>query len=46
VGINDSADAAAFAQLNAEYVSLFKSGDFMEGRIAEAESRPSIFQGR
>jgi enoyl-CoA hydratase/carnithine racemase len=46
VGINDSADAAAFAELDAEYVSLFKSEDFIEGRKAEAENRPPIFHGR
>jgi enoyl-CoA hydratase/carnithine racemase len=46
VGINDSADAAAFAELDAEYVSLFKSEDFSEGRKAEAENRPPMFHGR
>jgi enoyl-CoA hydratase len=46
LGLNDSADAAAFAQLEAEYVSLFKSEDFLEGRKAEAENRPPIFHGR
>jgi enoyl-CoA hydratase len=45
-GINDSADGAAFAKLEAEYVALFKSEDFMEGRRAEAENRPPIFHGR
>jgi enoyl-CoA hydratase len=46
LGINDSADAAAFAALEKEYVSLFKSEDFAEGRKAEAENRPPIFHGR
>jgi enoyl-CoA hydratase len=46
LGINDSADAAAFAELEREYVSLFKSEDFIEGRRAEAENRPPIFHGR
>jgi enoyl-CoA hydratase len=46
VASNDSADTAAFAQLEAEYVALFKSQDFIEGRKAEAENRPPIFQGR
>jgi hypothetical protein len=46
LGINDSADAAAFAQLETEYVSLFRSGDFIEGRKAEAENRPPVFLGR
>jgi enoyl-CoA hydratase len=46
LGINDSADAAAFAELEREYVSLFKSEDFIEGRRAEAENRTPIFRGR
>jgi enoyl-CoA hydratase len=46
LGVNDSADAAAFANLEAEYVSLFKSEDFSEGRKAEAENRPPVFHGR
>jgi enoyl-CoA hydratase len=46
LGINDAADAAAFATLETEYVSLFKSEDFIEGRKAEAENRPPIFHGR
>jgi enoyl-CoA hydratase/carnithine racemase len=46
LGVNDSADAAAFAELEAEYVALFKSEDFIEGRKAEAENRPPIFEGR
>ena len=46
VAINDSADAAAFASLEAGYVSLFGSEDFIEGRKAEAENRAPIFHGR
>jgi enoyl-CoA hydratase len=46
VAINDSADAAAFAKLEAAYVSLFHSEDFIEGRKAEAENRPPVFHGR
>ena len=46
MAIGDSADTTAFAQLEAEYVSLFKSQDFIEGRKAEAENRLPIFQGR
>jgi enoyl-CoA hydratase len=46
LGVNDSADTAAFARLEAEYVSLFKSEDFIEGRKAEAENRPPIFRGQ
>jgi enoyl-CoA hydratase len=46
LAINDSADAAAYAKLEAAYLSLFHSEDFIKGRKAEAESRPPIFQGR
>jgi enoyl-CoA hydratase/carnithine racemase len=46
LGVNDSADAAAFAELESEYVSLFRSEDFSEGRKAEAENRPPVFHGR
>jgi enoyl-CoA hydratase/carnithine racemase len=46
LAINDSADAAAFAKLEAEYVKLFGTEDFIEGRKAEAENRPPIFHGR
>jgi len=46
LAINDSADAAAFAKLEAGYVKLFGSEDFLEGRKAEAENRPPIFYGR
>jgi enoyl-CoA hydratase/carnithine racemase len=46
LAINDAADAAAFASLQAAYVSLFGSEDFAEGRKAEAENRPPIFHGR
>jgi enoyl-CoA hydratase len=44
--VNDSADAAAYARLEAEYVKLFGSEDFLEGRKAEAENRIPIFHGR
>ena len=46
VAMNDSADAAAYAKLEAGYVKLFSSEDFLEGRKAEAENRPPIFHGR
>jgi enoyl-CoA hydratase len=46
VAINDSADAAAYAKLEATYVSLFHSQDFIEGRKAEAENRSPVFLGR
>jgi len=46
LAINDAADAAGYAKLEAEYVKLFGSEDFLEGRRAEAENRPPIFHGR
>jgi enoyl-CoA hydratase len=44
--INVAADAAGFAKLEAAYVSLFRSEDFIEGRKAEAEGRPPVFHGQ
>jgi len=46
LAINDAADAAAYAKLEEEYVKLFGSEDFLEGRKAEAENRRPIFHGR
>jgi enoyl-CoA hydratase len=45
LAINDSADAAAYAKLEAAYVKLFGSEDFLEGRKAEAEGRTPVFHG-
>jgi enoyl-CoA hydratase len=44
--INDSVDAAGFKKLETAYVYLFSSEDFAEGRKAETENRPPVFQGR
>jgi enoyl-CoA hydratase len=46
VALNATADAAAYATLEKAYVSLFRSGDFGEGRRAEAENRTPVFQRR
>jgi enoyl-CoA hydratase/carnithine racemase len=46
LAINDSADAAAYAELEAGYVKLFGSEDFLEGRKAELENRIPVFHGR
>jgi enoyl-CoA hydratase len=46
IAANDSTDAAAYAKLETEYVKLFGSEDFLEGRKAEAENRRPIFLGR
>ena len=45
VSINDAADSAGYAKLEAAYVSLFRSDDFTEGRRAEAENRVPVFHG-
>jgi enoyl-CoA hydratase len=46
LAINDSADPAAYAKLEAAYAALFGSEDFVEGRKAEAEHRLPVFHGR
>jgi enoyl-CoA hydratase/carnithine racemase len=46
LAMNETADAAAYAKLEAEYVKLFRSEDFIEGRKAEAENRPPVFRCR
>jgi enoyl-CoA hydratase len=46
LAMNDSGDAAAYKKLETEYVKLFGSEDFLEGRKAEAENRPPVFHGR
>jgi len=46
LAINDSGDSAAYAKLEAAYVALFHSEDFIEGRKAEAENRPPVFRGQ
>jgi enoyl-CoA hydratase len=42
----DSSQAEAFSKLNAQYGALYRTEDFKEGRGAEAESRPPIYQGK
>jgi enoyl-CoA hydratase/carnithine racemase len=39
-------EAAAFAKLNEQFSALFHTEDFIEGRDAEAEGRPSVYQGK
>jgi hypothetical protein len=46
LAINASSDGTAYAKLEAGYVKLFGSEDFIEGRKAEAENRPPIFHGQ
>jgi enoyl-CoA hydratase/carnithine racemase len=41
----DSGEAQAFSKLGAQYSALYRTKDFVEGRAAEAEGRPPVFQG-
>jgi enoyl-CoA hydratase len=42
----DSSQAEALAKLTAQYGALYRTEDFEEGRRAEAEGRPPIYQGK
>ena len=42
----DSSEAEALSKMEAQYRALYSSEDFKEGRKAEAEGRPPIYQGR
>ena len=42
----DASEADAFAKLNAQYAALYQTEDFLEGRKAEAEGRPPVYQGK
>jgi enoyl-CoA hydratase/carnithine racemase len=42
----DESEAAAFAKLNGQFGGLFHTEDFIEGRKAEAEGRPPVYQGK
>jgi enoyl-CoA hydratase len=42
----DGSQGEALAKLNAQYQALYRTEDFKEGRRAEAEGRPAIYQGR
>jgi enoyl-CoA hydratase len=42
----DESEAAAFARLDEQFGGLFRTGDFTEGRNAEAEGRPPVYQGK
>jgi enoyl-CoA hydratase len=42
----DPAEAAALAQLDAQFGALFHTRDFQEGRDAEAEGRRPVYEGR
>jgi enoyl-CoA hydratase len=42
----DASQADALSKLNAQYGALYRTEDFREGRKAEAEGRPPIYQGK
>jgi enoyl-CoA hydratase len=42
----DQSEAAAFARLGEQFGGLFRTEDFIEGRKAEAEGRPPVYQGK
>ncbi len=42
----DPVEAAALAQLDAQFGALFRSRDFQEGRDAEAQGRRPVYEGR
>jgi enoyl-CoA hydratase/carnithine racemase len=42
----DSSETEALSKLEAQYRALYVSEDFKEGRKAEAEGRPPVYQGR
>jgi enoyl-CoA hydratase len=42
----DESPAAAFAKLDEQFGGLFHTEDFIEGRNAEAEGRPPVYQGK
>jgi enoyl-CoA hydratase/carnithine racemase len=42
----DPPQAEALSKLNAQYQALYRTEDFKEGRRAEAEGRPAVYQGR
>jgi enoyl-CoA hydratase len=42
----DPAEADALSKLDAQYSALYRTQDFIEGRKAEAEGRPPVYQGR
>jgi enoyl-CoA hydratase/carnithine racemase len=42
----DSGEPAAFAQLGKQYNGLYATKDFQEGRDAEAQNRPPVYNGR
>jgi enoyl-CoA hydratase len=42
----DESQAAAFGKLNEQFGALFRTQGFIEGRNAEAQGRPPVYQGK
>jgi enoyl-CoA hydratase len=42
----DASENTAYSELNAQYAALYSTNDFQEGRDAEAQGRPPVYQGR
>jgi enoyl-CoA hydratase/carnithine racemase len=42
----DPVEADALSKLGAQYAALYRTGDFVEGRRAEAEGRPPQYKGK
>ncbi len=42
----DASEDEALSRLDAQYASLYNTHDFQEGRDAEAQGRPPVYQGR
>ncbi len=42
----DPVEADALSKLGAQYSALYRTQDFIEGRKAEAEGRPPVYQGK
>ena len=42
----DPVEADALSKLDAAYAALYRTEDFIEGRRAEAEGRPPVYQGK
>jgi enoyl-CoA hydratase/carnithine racemase len=42
----EQSERAALAKLGEQYLALLKTRDFQEGRDAEAQQRPPVYEGR
>jgi hypothetical protein len=42
----DSSERLALSKLSEQYVALYRTQDFVEGRRAEAAGRPPVYTGK